>query len=113
MASRTPTEKARLSRRKGAASERDACRLWQEAGFPFAKRNLTQYQERSGRDIENTEPFVCQVKCGKNINVWKALAEAEAEAKEGEIPLAMVRRDRGEWTVVISWKEFARVINPK
>jgi len=25
----------------------------------------------------------------------------------------MVRRDRGEWTVVISWKEFVRVINPK
>lgn len=110
---RTPSEKGRYSRNKGAANEREAAQLWKEAGFPFAKRNIVQYQGKSGRDLSNTEPFLVQIKAGAKINVWEALQEATEEAKTGEIPLAMVKRDRSGWVVVLSWKSFLKVLNPK
>lgn len=103
----------KLSRTKGKRTENEAAGLWRQAGFPFARRNLTQFQERSGRDLLNTEPFLVQIKAGANPSVWQALREAQAEAKKGEIPIAMVKKDRGEWVVAMSWKEFLKVLNPK
>jgi hypothetical protein len=104
---------SKYERNKGAAAERDAAKLWREIGFPFAKRNITQYQSKSGRDLSDTKPFLVQCKCGKHINVWEALSEATMEAKAEEIPLAMVRKDRDEWVVVIKWHDFVKVLNPK
>jgi len=101
------------SRNKGASAEREASKLWHEVGFPFARRKLSQYQEKGGIDLENTESFKVQVKSGKKINVWQALREVEEEAKRQEIPLAMIKRDRTDWIVVISWKNFVKVLNPK
>ena len=103
----------KLSRTKGKRTELECVQLWRQAGFPFARRNLTQFQERSGRDLLNTEPFLVQIKAGANPSVWQALKEAEGEAKKEEIPVAMVKRDRGEWIVAMSWKEFLKVLNPK
>lgn len=108
-----PRNSGRYSRNKGAAGERDACQLLHEAGFPFARRNLTQYQERSGKDIVNCEPFAIQVKVGKHVNVWEALREAEAEAKGKEIPMALIKKDNGKWVVVMAWVSFTKVLNPR
>jgi hypothetical protein len=104
---------SKYQRNKGRRSEQQAAELWRKIGFPFCRRNISQYQERSGRDLVNTEPYLVQIKVGANPSIWKALREAQAEAKKDEIPLAMVKRDRGEWVVVMGWRSFTRVMNPR
>jgi hypothetical protein len=103
----------RRSRNKGANAEREAAQLWREAGYPLARRHLEQYRTRSGRDLENTGPFLVQTKIGARPNVWQALKEAEGEAKESELPVAMVRRDREDWIVAMSWKTFRALMGGK
>lgn len=100
----------KFQRTKGANNEREAVRLWREVGYPEARRKLSQYQERCGVDLENTGKFKVQVKSGKRIDVWKALREAESEAKENEIPLVMAKKDRCGWVVLVEWKDFKRLI---
>ncbi len=104
---------SKFQREKGARNEREATKLWHRLGFPFAKRKLSQYQEKSGVDLEGTEPFKVQIKSGKNINVWKALDEVRKEAKKKEIPMAMVKKDRLGWIVVMDWEGFEKVVNPR
>jgi hypothetical protein len=102
----------KYQRTKGASNEREAACLWHDIGFPFAKRNLNQYQEKDGKDLQNTEPFRVQCKSGVNINPWQALKEAEEEAGKKEIPIAMVKKDRLGWMVIMRWESFKKVINP-
>jgi len=98
----------KFSRDKGAKAEREAASLWRLAGFP-ARRRLSQYQERCGADLEGTDPYLVQVKVGKNPNVWEALEEAVKEAKDGQIPVAMIKKDRKQWIVVIKWNDFTNL----
>lgn len=99
-----------FSRNKGARLERDAANWLEDAtGIKF-RRALDQYQASSGRDLEGDSPLVVQVKGGKAPRVWAAYAEAEAEAKPGEIPLALVKRDRYPWLVVLNRSDFGPML---
>ena len=39
--------------------------------------------------------------------VWQAYAEAEAESNPGEVPLALIKRDRFPWIAVVNCHDFA------
>lgn len=87
----------KLSRNKGASEERRIANLYKQLGWNEARRFLGQYQESSGRDIENVEPFCIQVKTGKSAytpgQMAKALSEAFEEALKGEIPIVHSRKN--------------------
>jgi hypothetical protein len=104
-----------LSRRKGARLERDAASWLEETTGVKFRRALSQYQESSGRDLEAIDdpsnPLVVQVKGGKLPQIWQAYAEAEGAASPGEIPLALVKRDRYPWLVVINREDFAPMLS--
>lgn len=89
------------SRNKGAAGEREAAKYLAEFYGPGneIKRNLSQYQWSSGRDLDGTEPFCIQVKRTKGkCGIEKALDEAMASTDNHyHIPVAMTRSDKGEW----------------
>ena len=52
---------SKKSRDKGASAERQVASLLSD-WFPTACRNLAQYQQSSGRDLDNTEPWCVQIK---------------------------------------------------
>lgn len=86
-------------------------KLQQETANRYAgKWNLTYGEDQdissremgqNGEDIrKHTEkakasiPFSTECKAQENLNIWKALKQAEANAKEGEIPLLVFKRNR-------------------
>lgn len=99
-----------FSRNKGARLERDAA-SWLEdvTGIKF-RRALDQYQASSGKDLEGDSPLVVQVKGGKMPPIWKAYAEAESEANPGEVPVALIKRDRYPWLIVLNREDFAPML---
>jgi len=103
---------SKYQRQKGARGEREVASLWKEIGFPFARRKLSQYQEKSGVDLENTEPFIVQCKVGKSIHLWKALKEIEENRKKSELPIVMFKRDRDEWIVLMRFSTFKHILMP-
>tara|TARA_R110000824_G_scaffold170544_1_gene347925 strand:+ start:141 stop:695 length:555 start_codon:yes stop_codon:yes gene_type:complete len=99
-----------FSRNKGARLERDAATWLEEVtGIKF-RRALDQYQASSGKDLEGDSPLVVQVKGGKSPRIWQAYAEAEGEAKSGEVPIALIKRDRYPWLVVLNREDYAPML---
>lgn len=97
----------KYQRNKGASFERRRARWWQKLGWSEARRNLSQYQKRDGKDIVNTEPYVEQCKVGKRISVLAAYKEAKESASSKEIPIASIHYDGERDTlIVLSEKDF-------
>ena len=54
-----------------------------------------------------------EVKCVARIGAEKYMAQAERDAGEGELPLVVMRQNRGEWTVMFrieNSEAFSRMI---
>lgn len=98
------------SRRKGASLERELVQLFRKHGWAYARRALGQARPRQDglphRDLEQAEPFCVQAKGGAAPSPWRALAEAVAAAGPGDVPLACLRRDKGEWVAVLRLEDL-------
>lgn len=99
-----------LSRRKGAAWERELVRRFREV-MPGAevRRGL---QSRSGEEVPDVDcpVFWPEAKRGRQPNVRAALRQAEASAPKGRIPLAVIRDDRAEPFVVLGLDDFLELV---
>lgn len=100
-------------RRKGANYELEVAAGYRKAGYPKARRKLSQYQETDGQDLENVGPFSVQCKCGKSISWVKAYREAEASAKENDYVIAHIKVDHQGRFVLMSeddWFELLKML---
>ena len=98
----------KLSRRKGAAAERELAKDFSAHLGRKVKRNLGQYQESSGRDLDGTEPLCVQIKHTKKAaSAAKVLAEAAAATDSHYwIPVAVQKQDRGKWILSMYAEDF-------
>lgn len=84
-----------MSRRKGAAFERGVARMLSDAIGAPCMRNLEEVRSGNSGDIllPSHVPYSVQCKVGAAPPVWRAIVEARAAAKPGQVPLAIVRRN--------------------
>ena len=94
---------SRLERTKGCRAERDVAALLRPL-FPHVRTKRAggeSAREDRGRDLLGTPAFCFQVKVGVHPYPLKALREAQAAALEDEMPVAICREDRQEWTATM------------
>jgi len=94
------------NRRKGARFENEIARRLKDATGHSFKRNLNQYREQDGKDLETDLPLIIQAKHRRFIDVQKALGEAEGEVKKGEMPVAILRWHKGKTVAVLNLDDF-------
>ncbi len=124
------------SRRKGKDLENECCRVFRSCGLEAARnldqyressgRDLVVRRlcgcvqfDRDGQPASATlmcpacnhagwveAPLCVQVKAGKQPRPLAAYAEAVESAREGEIPMAAIREDRGRWVAVIALEDL-------
>jgi len=98
------------NRRKGARFENYLARRLRDAtGYDF-KRNLSQYRESSGSDLESVLPIIVQAKHRRVIDVQAALSEAERECRNGELPIAILRWHKGKTVAVVNLDDFLELL---
>ena len=99
-----------MSRRKGAAYERELVHRFREV-MPGAevRRGL---QCRSGDEVADVEcpVFWIESKRGRKPNVRAALKQANEAAPKGRVPLAVIRDDRAEAFVAMSLEDFLELV---
>ena len=95
-----------MSRRKGAAYERELVQRFREA-MPGAEVKRG-FQCRSGEEAADVEcpVFWVESKRGRKPNVRGALKQASDAAPEGRIPIAVIRDDRSEAFVALALEDF-------
>ena len=95
------------SRAKGARAERNIANiLREEYGFEQCRRGQQFSGLHGDADIVGIPHLHCEVKNVQRLNVRNAMAQSERDAKEGEIPVVMHKKDRQPWLVTLNLQDF-------
>lgn len=101
------------SRNKGARGERQTAKELSKAMQGYeVRRGIQNRTGGDAADIEGAGRLHVEVKTGKKPNPRAALAQAEADAKPGRIPMAVIRDDRNPPYVFMRWQTFLNEFLP-
>jgi Holliday junction resolvase len=98
------------SREKGAKGERELARKLKEYGYE--SRRGQQYCGTNGdADVVGLPGVHIECKRVERLNIYDALAQSKSDARDGEIPVVMHRKNHCEWLVTMTlaqWVELYR-----
>lgn len=96
------------SRRKGADGERELSLALKSYGYEC--RRGQQYSGANGdADVVGLPGIHIECKRVENLNLEKAMAQAEEDAREGEIPAVFHRKNRKPWRVTLNLADFMKL----
>ncbi|RGX52922.1 hypothetical protein DWV16_17585 [Anaerotruncus sp. AF02-27] len=98
------------SRQKGAAGERELARKLRDLGYDC--RRGQQYSGANGdADVVGLPGIHIECKRVERLCIEDAIAQAKRDAREGEMPVVMHRKNHCEWLVTMpldQWIEIYR-----
>ena len=93
------------SRQKGAAGERELSTVLRSHGFET--RRGQQYCGSNGdADVVGLPGVHIECKRVERLNLEDAMAQSRADARPGEIPVVMHRKNNCKWLVTLSLDDF-------
>jgi hypothetical protein len=93
------------SRQKGAAGERELAKVLRSYGFET--RRGQQYCGSNGdADVVGLPGVHIECKRVERLNLEDAMAQSRADARPGEIPVVMHRKNNCKWLVTLSIDDF-------
>nr|DAK91592.1 MAG TPA: HOLLIDAY JUNCTION RESOLVASE HOMOLOGOUS RECOMBINATION [Caudoviricetes sp.] len=93
------------SRQKGAAGERELAKALRLHGFET--RRGQQYCGSNGdADVVGLPGVHIECKRVERLNLEDAMAQSRADARPGEIPVVMHRKNNCKWLVTLSLDDF-------
>lgn len=93
------------SRAKGARGERELANLLKEYGYD-ARRGVQYCGANGDADVTGLPNIHIEVKRVEKLNIEKAMAQSSRDARDGEMPVVMHRKDRHPWLVTMSMGDF-------
>lgn len=96
------------SRNKGARGERELAEKLREYGY--TTRRGQQYSGANGdADVVGVEGLHIECKRVEKLNLDDALAQSIRDARDGEMPVVMHRKNRAEWKVTMRLDDFIQL----
>ena len=93
------------SREKGKRGEREAARLIRRFGYDA--RRGQQYSGANGdADVVGLPGVHLEIKRVERLNLDAACSQATRDARLGEIPIVMHRKNNDEWFVTLRFEDF-------
>lgn len=100
------------SRQKGAAGERELAKALRSHGFET--RRGQQYCGSNGdADVVGLPGVHIECKRVERLNLEDAMAQSRADARPGEIPVVMHRKNNCKWLVTLSLDDFMTLYKEK
>jgi len=100
------------SREKGRRGEVELARKLREYGYVNARRSQQYCGANGDADIVDAlDGIHIECKRVERLNIEDAMAQSKHDAREGEIPVVMHRKNNCEWLVtmrLIDWMELYR-----
>lgn len=96
------------SREKGKRGERELAKLLKEHGYE-ARRNQQYCGANGDADVIGLPGVHIECKRVEKLNLDAAMEQARRDAREGEMPVVMHRKDRGDWKVTLSLEDFMKI----
>lgn len=95
------------SRNKGKRGELEIAHILQEHGYD-ARRGQQFAGINGDADVVGVPYLHLEIKRVAKLNLDKAMEQSIRDAREGEIPVVMHRKDRQPWRVTLSLEDFMR-----
>lgn len=96
------------SKQKGARGERELSSKLKEYGYNT--RRGQQYCGANGdADVIGLVGIHIECKRVERLNIYDAISQAKADAKEGELPTVFHRKDRCEWLVTMTFDDWMKI----
>lgn len=100
------------SRDKGCRGERELANKLKEYGYDC--RRGQQYCGANGdADVVGLDGVHIECKRTERLSLYDALAQAKADAKDGEMPVVMHRKNHCEWVVVQPLEDWIELYKEK
>lgn len=93
------------SRAKGAKGEREIANILKAAGYE-ARRGQQFCGVNGDADVIGLPGIHIEVKRTERFEIYKAMEQAKRDARDGETPVVMHRKNRAEWLVVMRFEDF-------
>lgn len=98
------------SKNKGKVGEREAAALLREFGFEARRGQQFSGGNDSPDIIHDLSGFHIEVKRCEKSGMYDWLAQATADAKPGEKPIVLHRKNNKDWLVVMDAREFLAML---
>lgn len=99
----------KTSRDKGKRGERELANILKEHGFEA--RRGQQFCGRSGdADVIGIPGIHIECKRVEKLNISEAMSQSRRDAREGEIPTVIHRRNNESWLVTIGLEDFINIL---
>lgn len=96
------------SRNKGARGEREVAGLLREYGYPC--RRGQQYSGANGdADVIGLPDVHIEVKRRERLDIHEAMAQSVRDAREGETPVVIHRKNNYSWLVTMRFEDYMRL----
>ena len=89
------------SKQKGAVGERELAQLLRNQGWLDARRGVQYCGLKGNADVVGVDGIHIECKRVQQISDEKWLKQAESDAKVGEIPVVIYRRNHEQWKLLI------------
>lgn len=100
------------SRDKGCRGERELANKLKEYGYDC--RRGQQYCGANGdADVVGLDGVHIECKRTERLSLYDALAQAKADAKDGEMPVVMHRKNHCEWVVIQPLEDWIELYKEK
>ena len=96
------------SRQKGKRGEAEIAHILQAYGFD-ARRGVQYCGLNGDADVVGLPGYHLEVKRVERLNIDTAMEQSIRDARDNEIPIVCHRRDRKQWLVTMSLKDFMEV----
>jgi len=95
-------------RQKGAAAERELAAILRDHGYDA--RRGQQYAGANGdADVTGLPNIHIECKRVERLNLDAALEQSERDARAGEIPVVIHRKNRQSWRITMALEDFLRI----
>lgn len=98
------------SRQKGARGERELASLLRAHGYTNARRGQQFSGINGDADVVGIPGLHIECKRVEHLSLDKAMAQSIRDARDGEVPVVMHRKDRGAWLVTIGIDDFLTIL---
>ena len=93
------------SKQKGKRGELEAARFFQKYGFDA--RRSQQFAGMNGDADVVGVPFLhLEIKRTEKLNLDKAMEQSARDAREGEAPTVVHRKNKQEWRITMTLEDF-------
>lgn len=98
------------SRRKGADGERELAKHLRAAGYEC--RRGQQYCGANGdADVVGLPGIHIECKRVERLSLYDALSQAKSDARDGELPVVMHRKNNSDWVVIQPLDDWLMMYN--